>query len=169
MRELLRDPKMVLKPVTWEVIADEVWLPAWREAVTSRADALGKITAAALPGALERWESLAQATRRGLAILSPEAERRELSRLLGAWLTVHLADRGFRVDAQPGLAVVAHRGGRRLEPYAIVEAMLKPVPGGGVEWARACEELGISERRPLGGERSSVRPARLVAARAGFG
>ena len=143
MRELLRDPRTALKPVSWEQISEEVWLPAWREAVKEHAGALGKLTASALPVALERWESLAQATRRGLAVLSPEAERRELSRLLSAWLTVHLADRGFRVDAQPGLAVVALREGQRLEPYAAVEAMLKPTPERNREWARTCEELGI--------------------------
>jgi Zn-dependent protease with chaperone function len=143
MRDLLRDPKTALKPVSWELISDEVWLPAWREAVKEHAVALGRLTASALPGALLQWEPLAQATRRGLAVLSPEAERRELSRLLGAWLTVRLADRGFRVDAQPGLAVVALRGGHRLEPYALVEAMLKSTPERSREWAKTCEELGI--------------------------
>jgi hypothetical protein len=75
--------------------------------------------------------------------LSPEAERRELSRLLGAWLTVRLADRGFCIEAQPGLAVVAFRDGQRLEPYAAVEAMLKPTPERNREWAKTCAELGI--------------------------
>lgn len=143
MRDLLRDPKTALKPVSWDQISEEIWLPAWREAVKEHAAALGRLTASALPSALERWESLAQATRRGLAVLSPEAERRELSRLLGVWLTVHLADRGFRVDAQPGLAVVALRDGHRLEPYAVVEAMLKSTPERSREWAKTCEELGI--------------------------
>lgn len=143
MRDLLRDPKMALKPVSWDQISDEVWLPAWREAVKGHAAALGKLTATDLPGALERWESLAQATRRGPAVLSPEAERRELSRLLGTWLTVRLADRGFRIEAQPGLAVVALREGQRLEPYAAVEAMLKPTPERNREWAKTCTELGI--------------------------
>jgi hypothetical protein len=56
---------------------------------------------------------------------------------------VRLADRGFRVDAQPGLAVAALREGHRLEPYALVEAMLKSTPERSREWAKTCEELGI--------------------------
>jgi Zn-dependent protease with chaperone function len=143
MRDLLRDPAMVLKPIAWEVIVDDVWLPGWREVVQDHAKALARLTPADLPAALARWEPLADATRRGPAILSPDAERLRLSRLLAIWLTVWLADRGFRIEGQPGLAVMAERGAERMEPHALVQAMMKSSANGAAEWRKRCEELGI--------------------------
>jgi hypothetical protein len=90
---------------------------------------------------MERWESLAAATRRGPAILSPEAERRALAGLLGAWLVVHLADRGFRIEAGPGLAVTAERDGRTIAPFAVVEKMIGKADR--EAWAKVCADCGI--------------------------
>jgi hypothetical protein len=54
---------------------------------------------------------------------------------------VHLADRGFRIEAGPGLAVTAERDGRTIAPFAVVETMLgKPDREA---WAKVCADCGI--------------------------
>jgi Zn-dependent protease with chaperone function len=141
VRDLMRDPRAPLEAVAWERIAEEVWLPQWQSAIEPHARALVNLEASHLPGVLERWQPLAEATRRGPAILSPEAERRRLAHLLGAWLAVRVAGRGFRIQAQPGLAVTAERDGRTLAPFTLVLGMLRKSDADG--WSKICAESGI--------------------------
>lgn len=119
VRELLRDAGMKLDPVGWDAVVDDVWLPTWRE-VADLLTPVAELELADLAGALARWETIAAATRRGLALTSPEAERRRVTKLLSAWLTVKLAGEGFRVSAAPGQAVRAERDDAALEPFTIV-------------------------------------------------
>jgi Zn-dependent protease with chaperone function len=141
VRDLMRDPRVPLPGVAWDQIAEEVWLPLWQSAIEPHVRSLAKLEAAHLPGVLERWQDLAEATRRGPAILSPEAERRRLAQLLGAWLTLRLASRGFRIQAPPGRAVIAERDGRTLAPFTLVLGMLRGSDGDA--WSKICAESGI--------------------------
>ncbi len=146
---LLKEKQATMKPIAWTAIVDEVWLPAWREAVSAHKDALTRLAPVRrIPDVLERWEELAEATRRGPAILSPAAERRRVKGLLGTWLCVHLADRGFRIDAPPGLAVRAERESIVVEPFARVSALARDAGERGEvdekgDWERRCEEWGL--------------------------
>jgi Zn-dependent protease with chaperone function len=141
LRDLLRDRNTKLTPISWDATADEVWLPVWREAVAD-ASALRSLTATGLPSALEGWAALADATRRGPAISSPAAERKRVTRLLGAWLAVRLSGAGFRVSTAPGMAVRATREEKELDPFALVSdlAIQKLEPA---KWSQMCAENGL--------------------------
>jgi hypothetical protein len=146
---LLKERQSSMKPIAWDAIVEEVWLPGWRDVVGTHKNALSRFAPVRrIPDVLARWEDLAEATRRGPAILSPEAERRRVTALLGAWLCVNLADRGFRVEAPPGLAVRAEKDAKVVEPFALVSAMARAGKEGqdareAVDWAARCEEWGL--------------------------
>jgi Zn-dependent protease with chaperone function len=141
LRDLL-EAGAKLEPIAWDVIAEEVWLPAWREVIEPHKHALARFDVRSLPGALAQWEPIAGATRRGPAVASPEAERRRVVHLVAKWFIVGLADRGWRVEAPPGLAVRATRDGRSLEPFALV-ASQADAPDAAL-WARVCAEHGLA-------------------------
>jgi Zn-dependent protease with chaperone function len=141
LRELLCDARTELVPVDWDAVANEVWLPQWRKVILE-APPLAKLAIKDLPRALADWEAIAAGTRRGPAVSSPQAERRRVSRLVSAWLTVKLADVGFRVVAPPGLAVRVERDGRAVEPFLLV-ADLASGKMDAASWARLCESHGL--------------------------
>jgi Zn-dependent protease with chaperone function len=141
LRDLLRDAATVLTPVSWDVVGDEVWLPHWRAAM-KEAPLLEKLAVTDLAKSMKDWERIAQGTRRGPALASPEAERRRITRLLAIWFAVKLADAGFRIVAAPGRVVVAERGEERLEPFRLVEK----VGRGEIDakgWGELCEGRGL--------------------------
>jgi hypothetical protein len=76
-----------------------------------------------------------------LAILSPEAERRRMHRLLGAWLAVTLHGAGFTATAEPGAEVRLDRDGLSIEPDTVVRDL-----GAGniaaADWQTRCTALG---------------------------
>jgi Zn-dependent protease with chaperone function len=139
--DLLRDPRATLKPVGWDDIASAVWLPTWREELAPHARVLAGMTPLRLSSAVEGADALADATRQGPAILSPEAERRRVARLLGMWLVAHLADRGFAIRAPPGLAVVAEREGSVVLPFGAVADLMKRRDAD--HWASTCARCGM--------------------------
>jgi Zn-dependent protease with chaperone function len=140
LRDLLRQDAK-LAPIAWDAIADEVWLPLWREAVGANQAALARLDVRGLPGVLARWEPLAQATRRGPAVASPAAEKLRVVRLVATWFAVTLADRGWRIEAPPGQAVRAMREAQALEPFALVTSMADAPDAGA--WSRVCAEHGL--------------------------
>ena len=118
LRDLLHDPRIALKAVAWGAVVPEVWLPAWRE--QTRAACFASLTVPELARAVTEWEPIARATRSGPAVLSPEAERTRVMRLLSAWLAVALADEGFALTAAPGFPVRARGEERVVEPWTVV-------------------------------------------------
>jgi hypothetical protein len=142
LRELLNDPKAPLRAVRWEAIAEDMWLPTWRKTIEQHTGALARVRVRDLPAVLAGWQALADSTRRGLAIASPAAERRRVTQLLGVWLVVTLADRGYQIDAAPGRAVTATRDGQSLQPFTELTAMRDaPDPAA---WERTCDAHGLA-------------------------
>ena len=137
LRDLVRDDAK-LTSIAWDAVADEVWLPLWREAVAASRSALARLDISGLPAALAQWEPLAEATRRGPAVASREAERRRVIRLVSTWFAVALADRGWTIEAPPGLAVTATRDGRSLQPFVMVTEMAATPDA--AAWSRTCAE-----------------------------
>jgi hypothetical protein len=76
-----------------------------------------------------------------LAIRSPQAERKRMHRLLGAWLAVTLHARGFVAHADPGAEVSLARDGISVEPDAVVRALADGTLTA-KDWRARCEELG---------------------------
>jgi Zn-dependent protease with chaperone function len=141
LRNIMTDGKAELRPVEWDAIADAVWLPLWRETVHENRHAFSRSTPSDVILLLQDWAQVAQATRRGPAVASPEAEKRRAARLTATWFAVALADRGWRIEAPPGLAVLAHRGGKTLAPFVLVADMAKAPDAR--RWAQLCSDNGL--------------------------
>ena len=140
LRNLVREDAR-LAAIAWDAVANEVWLPFWREAVDASKAALTRLDVLGLPGALAHWEPLAEATRRGPAVASHEAERRRVIRLVSTWFVVTLADRGWNIEAPPGHEVTATRDGKSLKPFALVTSMAAAPDA--AAWSRVCAEHGL--------------------------
>ena len=138
---LVRRPEE-LRHLGWPEVGAHGWLPIWKRNLAPYAATLGALVPARLPDVFANLAAWAKRLRRGLAVLSPEAERRRLVGLFGAWLGVRLAGAGFAIESLPGRMIVARRGGHDLEPTTVVTA----IADGRLEreeWRRRCRALGI--------------------------
>lgn len=123
LRRMLIHEARPLRALAWESAGSELWLPRFRERLEPHTAALAKLAPELLPRALARIDEWAARLRTGLALLSPEANRRQVVLLFGTWFAVHLVDHGFELEALPGWPVRAVRSGLVVEPFAEVGAL----------------------------------------------
>jgi Zn-dependent protease with chaperone function len=139
VRSVMTNPDRVLPVVSWAEVGEKVWIPHWKKMLAELGDAFDGVTLERLPAlALDPIPLGAQMG--ALAIFSPEAERRRLHRLLGAWLAVTLHGAGFTATAEPGAEVRLDRDGLSIEPDAIVSELA----AGGIaaaEWQARCAAI----------------------------
>jgi Zn-dependent protease with chaperone function len=147
VRSILKDPSRELTFVKWDDVGETVWMPRWKKALADLEGALSFVTMTGLADLARDPSRLLEGLPRGLALLSPQAERRQVLRLLGTWLSVTLHDRGFRAHTAPGVEVRLERDGVSLEPNAILRALIDGRLGR-EEWRARCAELGLGEVKP---------------------
>jgi Zn-dependent protease with chaperone function len=123
LRAMLIDEARPLRALAWASAGSELWLPRFRERLEPHAAVLANVTPELLPSVLIRIDEWAERTRTGLALLSPEAKRRQVTVLFGNWFAVHLVDLGFELETLPGWPVRALRSGIVVEPFAEVSAL----------------------------------------------
>jgi Zn-dependent protease with chaperone function len=130
-----------LKPVTWDAVGGQVFLPSWETQARRHAAALKGMSPVTLP---TQALDLAALGRR----LYKDAENREeaeaAGRLaLGAAFAVALRRAGWELETDVGAAVTFRRGGDTIEPFGVVGELaggkLDPVA-----WKARCEALGIA-------------------------
>jgi Zn-dependent protease with chaperone function len=137
LRDLLVDPKRKLERLRWSEAGEKVWLPRWRAVLEPHAGVLGRLRGWELDRVAADLDGWADRTRSALATSSPQAERRRLDALFGAWLSVRLADEGFRIEALPGAPVRAVRGDECLEPFELVKSLFAGTLSR-AEWSAKC-------------------------------
>jgi Zn-dependent protease with chaperone function len=125
LRRMLIHEARPLRALAWESAGTQLWLPRFQERLEPHASALAPLTPELLPGAMLRIDEWAGRLRTGLALLSPEANRRHVVRLFGAWLAVHLVELGFELEALPGWPVRAVRAGTVVEPFTEIGALFE--------------------------------------------
>src|SRR5207244_4238698 len=94
-----------LQPIAWSEVAEKVWLPLFGQTCAEHEASLRDVSLAALPELARDPGAIVERSRAGLALFSPEAERRRATRVLQAWLCVQLHKRGFRVETEPGASI----------------------------------------------------------------
>ena len=142
VRSILKNPDRVLRPITWDEVGEKVWIPHWRGVLSELDGALGGVSLSALPALVQDPTQLVARLPRGLAILSPQAERQRARHLLRAWLAVHLHDAGFAARAEPGAAVHFEHNGEILEP----DVVLRNLADGKLTaegWQARCVAVGL--------------------------
>jgi len=142
VRSVLRDPATPLAAVAWEEAGEKAWMPHWKKTMTELGDVFDDLTLARLPVVTADPTLVSDRIPGTLAVLSPQALRQRVLRLLGAWLAVQLHQRGFSVQAEPGAEVSLARDGASIETGATIRALadgtLTPAA-----WHERCAALGL--------------------------
>ena len=123
LRSMLQNKTRPLKPLAWEAAGPDLWVPRFRERLQPHERALARVTPESLPTVLSSIDTWAERLRTGLALFSPQAQRRHVAATFGTWFAIALVDRGFRLEALPGWPVRALRGELVVEPLAEVCAL----------------------------------------------
>jgi len=142
IQSILRDPNMPLEAFEWDAAAEAVWLPSWMDTIGPYREMFARIPPSAIPDALAdaaRWAPLLRA---GVAFLSPQAERKRLSGLLGVHLAVRLHELGFTFTCAPGAAPSASKDGASVEPFVVVSDLEKGELSA-ADWKATCAKIGL--------------------------
>ncbi len=131
-----------LKPLDWERVGREVYVPQWRGLAAKHSSALAGWTLGSLPQRVSSLDQVGRALARSAEALAPEEFERVAISVLGAALASALDARGWELDAVPGSAVALHRGAHRIEPFndirSLVRAEIAPDA-----WRERCRAAGI--------------------------
>jgi Zn-dependent protease with chaperone function len=118
------DALATLKPLAWENAAHELWLPRWRETLAPYQAAFANLSLDSVPDVLRDRAQWTQRLRRGLAVLSPEAESKRLTSLLGMWFGLELIDaHGFDIESLPGRPLRVLRGTLSCTPHELMSKL----------------------------------------------
>jgi Zn-dependent protease with chaperone function len=137
LRGMLVDKARPLTALPWEAVGSKLWLPRFRKRLEPYRGMIEQLTPDDLPSAAANVRVWAERLRTGLALFSPEAQRRHVIATFGTWLAVFLADRGFELETLPGWPVRARLGVALVEPFSEVaelfERQLEPEA-----WSERC-------------------------------
>lgn len=122
VERMLIDPTKMPPLVPWAEVGPVLMagLYARTEAHAPLADA----SPAALPDILRDGDVWAARLRGGLAIFSPEAERRRLRTILGEWLAVSLHEAGYSPVRRPGAELELIRGDEVVRPLEVLRDLV---------------------------------------------
>jgi Zn-dependent protease with chaperone function len=137
-----------LKPLGWDKVVDEVYVPLWRAAVKEHAGLI-KGTIVSRPAFAGK---LAEATARGQF---RDVDQAVLFRvqLSATALSLALHRAGWTGRTSPGQEVRFERDGQEIRPYSELMNVAAGKTTGG-QWAARCETLGIESLALDGGARS---------------
>jgi Zn-dependent protease with chaperone function len=131
-----------LKPISWDRVAQEVWIPRWKEVCAGAVEPLRAILVGEMGEAVGRTAELGRRSARE-PITQDEANVRGRA-VLGGALTLCLVREGWSLNADPGAEVSVRRGADVLEPFDEV-ARLIDRKRSAEEWRSQCAALGIGE------------------------
>jgi Zn-dependent protease with chaperone function len=142
IRGLLKDPSRPPELIAWSEVGEKVWLPFFSRTCSEHEVGLRGVSLAKLPDFAKNPGDIVERSRGGLALFSPEAERRRAMRVLHAWLCVELHKRGFRVETEPGAPIRLTRGKDSFE----AESTIKSLADGRMsadEWSELCRKVQV--------------------------
>ena len=133
-----------LKPVRWEDVGAEVYLPIWEKSVRENATALQGVTLTALPEAAKNSLDIGCKIPVPKGRLPAPEERAQMAqRLLGQALAVALARQGWILHALPG-ELYFQKDEIKLDPFMVASRLaadkLQPEA-----WREQCVAAGISD------------------------
>jgi len=138
--------KAALKPMPWEKIGMEVYVPGWRKIVAEHKALVAEVTVESLPDAVRDLKKMGARMRdpKGM-LLTHEQRAGRASTVLSMALAVALIDRGWELYAQPGESYL-QRDGVSISP-ALLIAELASGKLTAEDWHAQCRKLDIGELR----------------------
>jgi hypothetical protein len=134
-----------LKPIDWGEVCAQVYLPQWTALVKANTDVLSGLKPETLPQLATDLKTLGKRCR-GHAGEAPDDEHAEglACAVIGAALTVLLANRGAKADAMPGQPITVTVGSTTIEPFLVLRSLAEGKLAA-ADWLHQCRELGIQE------------------------
>lgn len=133
------------KPVSWDELPAQVWVPAWRDHIHPRREWIKGLTPASIKTLANDPSALAIRLRLAAhAGVTNDQHRAEAGAAFGCALSLALLARGWRLTALPGEPVLLESGGVSIRPFAVAED-LSSAALSAEEWAALCESAGIAE------------------------
>jgi heat shock protein HtpX len=132
-----------LKPVAWEDVLGEIWIPGWRRQVASQRDALGDMVVPELLIQL-REGHLDRRLRNPEGFLLDQEQRADMAAgVAGCALALALSADGWTFHTMPG-EMYCEKKGQRLEPFVLTRQLTK----GEItaeQWRELCATTGIMD------------------------
>jgi len=133
------DAPKVLRPIPWERMLEEVWMPGWRAALAEDAERLRGLTPARLPEFAGNPAELAAYMK-----LHPKDQQQERAlTLAGCALALALHRCGLPAETEPGHPIRFRADTVSIRPFAVLAEL-----GDGTltaeAWTRTVESLGIA-------------------------
>jgi heat shock protein HtpX len=131
-----------LRPVPWEDVLQQVWIPGWRQQAESQREALRGIVAANLGDELQSG-GLRQRLKNPAGVWPTTEERGQIARgVAGCALALALLRDEWIFHTLPG-EMYCEKNGERLQPFQVANKLgrgeLSPT-----EWREICTRLGIA-------------------------
>ena len=132
-----------LKPIDWNDVCAQVYLPQWLTLVKANTEVLSGITPESLPQFAADLKTFGKRCRDHSGE-KPDDESAEglACGVVGAVLTVLLVNRGAKAETLPGQPILVTVGSTTVEPFAVLRSLAdgKLTAAG---WLRQCQDLGI--------------------------
>jgi Zn-dependent protease with chaperone function len=139
-----KDGVYTLKPVTWDEVAERVYLQPWEDLARQQSVAFEETTAASLADLSQDMDPLdtyfARYATRGL---SQEQVRGLEFTAIGAALATALKKQGWELNPRPGVGFRMRRGENEIAPFSVLPRLVSGdlTPD---TWRKQCEDAGIS-------------------------
>ncbi len=132
-----------LRPLAWETVGDEVYVPGWRNQIAEFLPVLAESKVGALPDLLRDLVPIAAKLKDPPGLLLTRDQRIERAAgVIRSAFTLALLDHGWTLHAQPGYFFI-EKNDLRLEP-AILLAKLRSGEFTREAWSVYCEKAGIA-------------------------
>jgi heat shock protein HtpX len=133
-----------LRPIDWDRVGDQVYLPAWRRRAAASAAHLSGMTPVTIPTTNEALEAFGRRVHGDGDDSDSEAQAVRANGTIGAAFATALADDGWQVVASVGEPISLTRGEERIEPFSIAPDLasgdLDPEA-----WRARCRNAGIAD------------------------
>ena len=134
-----------LTPLAWEEVGEKVYVPLYTAIVSKYAAALAGLTIEDIRDiARDPQKFMEEIRRTAKSAVSAEDILRHSCFVLGAALTVTLAQKGWQICALPGEKLTVKSKGAEFAPLDAVNRLFAKALTM-VEWRELCQELGICE------------------------
>ena len=137
-----------LKPVSWDKVGEQVYMPMWESMRLKEIVALSVVTAGSLPEASRQQSEFMRRSH-----TSPGVNINHVAATtIGAALAIALIKRGWLLDVSPGAEVSLQLGEESIKPFAVFPQLVSGELAADA-WRSQCAALGIGDVNLATGER----------------
>ncbi len=116
-----------LKPLFWDSVGSEVYLPLWRSQAAKVAPALVDYTTHRLSAALANLNNIAALIPDPVdTLLTREQRAARAAEAISQALALACVDHGWKLHVQPGQLYVENENGTKVHPPSLIQALQKP-------------------------------------------